>query len=61
MKIHDRKPDSLENRHLPNAVAVHCDACGVDLLWPRGAGNNVVCPSCGKTETLPVSETDPHG
>jgi hypothetical protein len=59
MKIHDRKPDTLQERHLPNSVAIRCD-CGVDLLWPRGGGDIVRCPACKKTEMLPISETDPH-
>lgn len=65
MIILPRKPDSLKDRHLPNAIAVQCD-CGVTMLWPKGAGNTVRCPDCKAVETLEVdgvstqTPNDPH-
>jgi len=56
MQLLKRKPDSLQGRELPNSVAVHCDNCGNDFLWPTARGNVVTCQNCGDSATLPVIE-----
>lgn len=41
---------------IADAVPVRCE-CGTVLMWEKRDGDEVTCPTCGKTEELPIGST----
>lgn len=56
MKISPKIHEALVKRvHAKNMVPIECD-CGIHLAWPKSRGNTVVCPSCNRAETMPITD-----
>lgn len=51
MKLLAKSQSQLVGRFAPDAVAIECN-CGVHMLWERGNGKIVYCPSCGRAQEM---------
>jgi hypothetical protein len=53
MKLLSEVPHRLRGRFAPDAVPIECD-CGEHLLWEKSLGTTVKCPTCKRTEVVPL-------
>ena len=59
MKILDKMHDGVAARAARDAVPIACD-CGTEFAWPMrtsGPKKAVVCPSCGATAEMELTQS----